>query len=653
MTDNEAMPPKSSAAADNKHIPRQGAQAGRVALLGALLATARAPAQAPADSDWGYYGGDALGQHYSSLAQIDRDNVAQLKVAWTYRTRELGAGFARAQQLAFEATPVLAFGRIYLETPTNIVIALDPATGHELWRYNPHVDRGKAYVQATSRGVSAWQDPDARESAMCSRRIFTGTLDARLIAVDAASGAPCMDFGTGGSVDLSRGHEPGEPPQGLVISPPALFGALVIVGSAGADPPQKDVGRGIVRAFDARSGVLRWSFDTLPDSPSQAAAYEWHATQVAAATGAHPWAVMSVDENRGLVFVPTGSASPKFYGAGRIGANRLADSLLALDAAGGRLVWQQQLVHHDLWGYDLASQPVLIDVTIHGAPVSAVLQATKTGMLFLFERGTGKPISTTTETPVPQSALPAEEASPTQPFPATPPLVERRALKPADAWGMTFWDRGRCRDLIARYRNEGIFTPPDPRGTILWPGTLGGVSWGGIAYDARHQRVFAAVTQLPMVLMLMPPPEQVQIKPLVSPWGMPCTAPPWGTLVSVDLRRDRIVWQVPLGSTEGRGPWFAPTRAFGVPNMGGPIATAGDLIFVAAAEDNYLRAFDMETGRELWKYRLPAGGQATPMTYRAGRDQRQYVIIAAGGNGKLNTTRGDFVIAFGLPSVKP
>jgi quinoprotein glucose dehydrogenase len=653
MTDNEAMSPKSSAAEDNKHIPRQGTRAARVALFGVLLATARAQAQAPADSDWGYYGGDALGQHYSSLAQIDRGNVAQLKVAWTYRTRELGTGFARAQQLAFEATPVLAFGRIYLATPTNIVIALDPTTGHELWRYNPHVDRGQAYVQATSRGVSAWQDPDARESAMCSRRIFTGTLDARLIAIDAASGAPCVDFGTGGGVDLSRGHEPGEPPQDLVISPPALFGALVIVGSAGADPPQKDVGRGIVRAFDARSGALRWSFDTLPNLPSQAVAYERHATQVAAATGAHPWAVMSVDENRGLVFVPTGSASPKFYGAGRIGADRFADSLLALDAAGGRLVWQQQLVHHDLWSYDLASQPALIDVTIHGAPVSAVLQATKTGMLFLFERGTGKPISKITETPVPQSALPAEEASPTQPFPATPSLVERRALKPADAWGMTFWDRGRCRDLIARYRNEGIFTPPDARGTILWPGTLGGVSWGGIAYDARHQHVFAAVTQLPMVLMLMPPPEQVQIKPLVSPWGLPCTAPPWGTLVSVDLRRDRIVWQVPLGSTEARGPWFAPTREFGVPNMGGPIATAGDLIFVAAAEDNYLRAFDMETGRELWKYRLPAVGQATPMTYRAARNQRQYVIIAAGGNGKLNTARGDFVIAFALPNVKP
>jgi quinoprotein glucose dehydrogenase len=648
MADNEAMPQGSCAAPHPKHIRRQGAPAARIALLGVLAATAGARAQSPADSDWGYYGGDALGQHFSSLAQINRGNVAQLKVAWTYRTGELGAGFAQAAQLAFEATPVLAFGRLYLATPTNIVIALDPATGRELWRYNPHIDRGQAYARATSRGVSAWQDPDMRAPAACSRRIFTGTLDARLIALDAASGAPCNDFGTRGAVDLSRGHDPGEPPQDLVTSPPVLFGTLVIVGSAGAEPPQKDVGRGIVRAFDARSGTLRWSFDTLPDASAHAAANGWHAP-----TGAHPWAVMSVDENRGLVFVPTGSASPKFYGAGRVSSDRFADSLLALDAAGGRLVWQQQLVHHDLWDYDLAAEPALIDMTVHGVPVAAVLQATKTGMLFLFERGSGKPISAISETPVPQSTIPTEDASPTQPFPATPALAERHALKPADAWGTTFWDRGRCRELIARYRNEGMFTPPDPRGSILWPSILGGVNWGGIAYDAHRQRAFAAVNRVPMVLTLSPPDEHAEIKPLVSPWGLPCTAPPWGTLVSVDLRRNRIAWQVPLGSTEGRGPWFAPSRTFGVPNMGGPIATAGDLIFVAAAEDNYLRAFDIETGRELWKYRLPAGGQATPMTYRAGRDQRQYVIIAAGGHGKLGTARGDFVIAFAVPAAKP
>jgi quinoprotein glucose dehydrogenase len=275
---------------------------------------------------------------------------------------------------------------------------------------------------------------------------------------------------------------------------------------------------------------------------------------------------------------------------------------------------------------------------------------------------------------VPRSLVPGEQASTTQPFSSLPSLVSQAPLRPQDAWGVTFWDRGKCRDAIASHRSEGIFTPPDTRGTIMWPGNIGGVNWGGIAFDARRQRVFAAVNHLPMVVTLIPPgdlskqaasgdyrnsefgrqagtPYAMRREPLLSPWGLPCVAPPWGTLVSVDLRRNRIVWQVPLGSTQGLGPWFAPTRDFGTPNMGGPIATAGDLVFVGAAMDSYFRAFDLETGRELWKYHLPAGGQATPMTYRAGRNQRQYVVISAGGHGGLGTPRGDYVIAFALPGL--
>jgi quinoprotein glucose dehydrogenase len=652
MADNDAMVQTPSTAATTR-TPVDRARPALLALLGVLGASLPVQAQSPADSDWGYYGGDALGQHYSSLAQIDRDNVTHLKVAWTYRSGELGAGFAAAQQLAFEATPVLAFGQLFLATPTNIVLALDPTSGRELWRYNAHIDRSRSYAEATSRGVSAWQDPDARTAGTCTRRIFTGTLDARLVALDAITGAPCVNFGAGGEVDLGRGRGVHDRAYGLVTSPPALFGSLVIVGSAGGDSEGEDVGRGTIRAFDARTGSLRWVFDTLPDSSSHAAAGDWRANEAASVGGGNPWAVMSVDENRGLVFAATGSASPSFYGGARSGANRFANSLIALDAAGGHLVWQQQLVHHDLWNYDLAAEPALIDMTMRGVPASAVLQATKTGMLFVFERGTGKPLSAITESPVPQSTIPSEQPSPTQPFPATPPLVEQHALQASDAWGITFWDRSRCRRLIAKYRNEGVFTPPDPRGTILAPSSLGGVNWGGIAYDARHQHVFAAVNHLPTVLTLHAPGEPVEIKPLVSPWGLPCTAPPWGTLVSVDLRKNRIAWEVPLGSSKGVTPWFAPSRNFGAPNMGGPIATAGELVFVAAAADNYLRAFDIETGRELWKYPLPAGGQATPMTYRAGKEQRQYLVIAAGGHGGLGTPRGDYVMAFALPDPAP
>jgi len=642
--------------ADNAAMTRTANTVVRAALLTLMAlfaANAHVQAQAPTDSDWGYYGGDALGQHYSSLAQIDRGNVARLKVAWTYRSGELGAGFAAASQLAFEATPILAFGRLYVPTPTDIVIALDPATGQELWRYNAHIDRGRGYAQVTSRGVSAWQDPDTRLPGTCVQRIFLGTLDARLIALDAVSGVPCANFGSRGEVDLSRGRDGHDRAFGLITSPPALFDALVIVGSAGGDSEGTDVGGGIVRAFDARTGALHWTFDMLAHDSRNGAADASHANTAAAVGGINPWAVMSVDESRGLIFVATGSARASL-GAGRVnGGDSLADSLLALDAGGGRLVWQQQLVHHDLWNYGLAAEPALVDMTVHGVPVSAVLQATKTGMLFVFDRTSGKPLSAITENLVPRSADPGEPTAPTQPFPATPALIEQRALRPSDAWGITVWDRSRCRTLLAKYRADGIFTPPDARGTIVSPSFLGGVNWGGIAYDARHQHVFAAVNHVPMVATLRAPNQQPEIHLILSPWGLPCTAPPWGTLVSVDLRRNRIAWQVPLGSTEGSGPWFAPIRNFGALNMGGPIATAGDVVFVAAAADSYMRAFDSDTGRELWRYRLPAGGQATPMTYRAGKEQRQYLVIAAGGHGGLGTKRGDYVIAFTLPGQPP
>ena len=629
-------------------------------------------AQSPDASDWGFYGGDAFGQHFSSLDQIKRENVADLIVAWTYRTGELGEGFARSSKLTFEATPVLAFGLLYLETATNIVIALDPETGAQKWRYDPRIDRKRRYSDVAGRGVSVWEDTDPKRQGMCTQRVFVGTLDARLIALDAGSGKPCADFGTTGQVDLTDNIRIRDRDNYEVTSPPAIVGNTVVVGSSIGDNRAVDVERGVIRAFDARTGTQRWSFDPIPENSTHPAAAEWNLSQASTTGAANSWGVMSVDEEHGYVLIPTGSASPDYYGGKRLGSNRFANSLLAIDASNGKLVWNQQLVHHDLWDFDLAAQPALVDIEIQGIPVPAVVQATKTGMLYVFDRAKGQPLFPITEKPVPRSKVPGEEASPTQPFSSIPSMVSQRKLEPADAWGITFWDRAKCRDLIASHRNEGIFTPPDIHGTILSPSYIGGIDWGGIAVDESRQRVFAAVNHLPMVVTLMSPetleqqaktddyphsefarqsgtPYGVRREPLLSPWGLPCTAPPWGTLVSIDLRRKRIVWQVPLGSTENIGPWFAPTRNFGTPHMGGPIATAGDLVFVGAAMDNYFRAFDLETGRELWKYPLPAGGQATPMTYRAGPDHRQYVVIAAGGHGALGTQRGDYVIAFALP----
>jgi quinoprotein glucose dehydrogenase len=655
--------------------PSTARVAGYAATALMLLLGARGgAAQSPAASDWGYYGGDALGHRFSTLDQINRGNVSTLAPAWTYRTGEMGAGLARAGKLTFEATPILAYGRLYLETATNIVIALDPESGQERWRFDPHIDRSRPYSDLSARGVTLWEYSGGPRAGPCRRRVFTGTIDARLLALDADTGIPCGDFGTHGQIDLTRGIRIRDVAAYEVTSPPVVYRDTVIVGSSIGDNRATDVERGVIRAFDAVTGVQLWAFDPLPDSARHPAAAEWNLSQAAGTGAGNAWGLMSVDTEHGLVMVPTGSASPDFYGGLRLGSDRFADTLLALDAANGRLVWHQQLVHHDLWDYDLAAQPVLGDISVHGTPVPAVLQATKTGMLYVFERSHGAPLFPISERPVPASHVPGEQAFATQPFSALPALTPQGPVRESDAWGITFWDRGRCRELIASLRNEGIFTPPDRRGTLLMPGYAGGVDWGGLAYDEDRGRIIAAVNLLPMVVTLLTPeefererhsdeyphsefarqsgtPYPMRREPLLSPWGLPCTAPPWGTLVSLDLRRGRIAWQSPLGSTAGLTPWFVPTREFGMPNMGGPIATAGDLVFVAAAMDSYLRAFDIETGRELWKYKLPAGGQATPMTYRAGTAHRQYVVISAGGHGPLGTPRGDYVIAFALPSV--
>lgn len=562
----------------------------RRALL--LLLAATAQAQSPDTSDWGHYGGDVFAQRYSSLAEIDRTNVSQLEPIWQFHTGELGEGFTQSDKLAFQATPVLAFGLLYVSTPTGIVSALDPATGNLRWRYDPHVNRLRPYAEASSRGITLWESQDPQPPSSCAKRVFLGTLDARLIALEARTGALCPNFGKAGIVDVSDGARSRNPNDLAIVSPPVTSGGTVMVAFSS----------GTIRGYDAVNGAPRWTFES--------------------ATVRAP---MNADLDHNLLFVPAGS------------------SLLALDAGTGKLVWQRELVHRDLWHFDLAAQPSLIDLEPNGVLTATVVQATPQGMLFIFDRLNGRPVFPIVEQRVPQRRAHAKPASPTQPFPVTPLLVSQRAPAPEDAWGITFWDRAQCRRLFKKYRNEGPYTPPEENGAILWPGDLGGIGWGGIAFDTRRQRVFAAVSHLPSIVFA-----DGTRKPLVSSFGFPCTPPPWGSLVSVDLRSNEIVWQVPLGSTEGLGPWFAPSRNFGTPNRGGPIVTAGDLVFVAAAMDSYLRAFDLETGRELWKHRLPAGGQATPMTYRAGRNHRQYVVISAGGDGTLGTPRGDSVVAFAL-----
>ena len=605
-----------------------------------------------ADVGWSHYGGDAGGMRYSASEQIDRTNVARLQLAWSYRTGALQRETALIRKATFESTPILVEGRLYLTTPYSHVIALDPRTGTRLWEYDPQVNLGQNYSEVASRGVSAWRDPRAPISQSCSLRIFSGTLDGRLIALDGVTGRPCVDFGSRGQVNLAKDVALASEWQGgyQVTSAPAIIRDLVIVGSSIADNWKVDTERGIMRAFEARTGTLRWTWNPTP----------WADSTTPRTGGGNAWSTISVDAERDLVFVPTGSSSPDYFGGIRKGDNKWANSVVALRASTGELVWGFQVVHHDLWDYDVASQPTVITWN-DGTP--AVVINTKMGHVFVLNRLTGAPLLPVGERPVPQSDVPGEQTWPTQPF-STISLVPS-GLSPSDAWGPTAEDVAWCREKIKASRSEGIFTPPSLKGSIAFPGNVGGVNWGSAAYDPERHIMVANTNRLIAWVKLIPReqfasetnkqqdnriygefgsqrggPYGLYRTFVFSPSGLPCNAPPWGTTRAIDLFTGKELWDAPLGT-------MVPNQQTGSINLGGPIITAGGLVFTSAAMDLYFRAFDIESGKELWKYALPAGGQATPMTYTL--DGKQYVVIAAGGHGKLVTKQGDYVLAFALP----
>jgi quinoprotein glucose dehydrogenase len=623
------------------------------AALGSLRA-ATPEAAAPDAGEWRAYGRDPGGTRFSPLREIHAGNVARLRRAWTFHTGDVHDDpRPSVRPAAFETTPLAVDGRLYLSTPSGRVIALEGDTGKEVWRFEPPPRvPGTPLRRAAHRGVAYWEGdtPEGR-----ARRIVYGTPDGRLIALDAASGRPARGFGREGVVDLREGVADAWPKSELgVSSPPAVYRDLVITGSLVQEYPGRGPA-GDVRAYDARTGALAWRFHTVP-RPGEPGHETWEGESWKDRSGANVWSVMSVDLERGLVFLPMGSATYDFYGGDRKGANLYANSLVALDAATGAVRWHFQTVHHDLWDFDLPAQPALVSVRHGGRDVPAVAQVTKSGFVFVFDRVTGKPLFEVEERLVPQSRVPGEWTWPSQPIPVRPPPLVRHGITRAQLSAVTPESQRHCAAIFDTVRNGGLFTPPDPELTLTFPGTLGGATWSGAAFDPTSRLLYVNVNEVGALGRMDKEPEGAPVPyRRASPWGeyarfwdenrWPCQEPPWGTLHALDLDAGTIAWSVPLGVVDAlvaRG--LPPT---GTPNLGGAIATAGGVVFIAGSSDARFRAFDSGTGRVLWEDKLEASGHATPMTYR-GRDGKQYVVIAAGGGGYFSTTTSDVVAAYAL-----
>ncbi|MBE9540466.1 MAG: pyrroloquinoline quinone-dependent dehydrogenase [Proteobacteria bacterium] len=615
-----------------------------------------------ADEGWLYYGGDQGGRHYSDASQIDKANVSDLDVAWVHRSGDVKTFGEGMENTSTQSTPILlpeaAGESLVYCTPFNRVIALDPGSGEQRWDFDPKIDR-RGTRTFRCRGVSYAEEMSVAPNAQCRHRLYLATHDRRLWAIDARNGEPCRDFGTNGRVEIfgDEGYVPGDISSS---SAPTVAGGLVVVGSGVIDFSRSTTPRGTVNAFNSRTGELVWQFDPLRGHRNSGAA--------------NVWAPISVDEENGLVFLPTSAPSPDYYGVDRPGDNLYANSIVALDLASGELRWHFQHVRHDLWDYDTPAQPILFEWTKNGESIPALVQVTKQSYVFVFNRLTGEPLWEITEQPVPPSQIPGERASPTQPKPIAPPPLIDSFLMPSDAWGFTPWDRGNCAKQIASLNNLGLFTPTSEKLTLMYPGSLGGANWGGGALLADSGVLLVNINNAAFTGQLIPtPPENsaqartdhpesgermqvtmqgtpynIDIGALMSPLGIPCNPPPWGKLIAVDLFKGTIAWETALGSVHEMGPVTAPFHiTWGTPNLGGGVATGGGVFFIGATMDRQIRAFDVDTGDTLWKYTLPNDATATPMTYVY--KGRQYVVINAGGHFMFQRGYGDYLYAFALP----
>lgn len=635
---------------------------------------------------WAHYRGDIGGQGFSAADQITPANVKSLKPAWRFSTGEADLGEASLNNTAFQATPILlseaAGGHLVLCTPYNDVIALDPASGAQRWRFNADTDR-RGRRPGKCRGVSAWQ---AEESAFanqareaCVSRIITATHDRRLIAIDSLTGKPCEDFGEQGQVKLYSAEEGFVPGDIASSSPPLIANGVIVVGSGVVDFQRAKTPKGTVQGFDVFSGEKRWQFDMIPDhardqnnpNVTQAVLDSWPSNAREVSGSANAWAPLSADPENDLVFIPTGTPSPDFYGGLRPGNNLNANSVLALRISTGEVVWRYQLVHHDLWDYDTPAMPLVTEIEKDGDTLPVVIQVTKQGYVFVLNRLTGEPVFEVVEVPVPQSGVAGEWLSPTQPRPTFfEPLLDTD-ISVDDAWGVTPFDKAACKKAIAELHNEGLFTPlQEDKFTVLMPGSLGGANWGGavlwpqenLLYVNVNTALFAARLvkskatkvggHLPqsgktMQISMQGTPYTIENKTLLSPLGIPCIKPPWGKMMAIDLNTGKARWSSPLGSVHELSPVTLPFHInWGTPNLGGAIVTAGGLVFIGATMDRQFRAYDAKSGKQLWAHNLPADGAASPMTYTY--KGKQYVVISAGGHHMFARPMSDQVVAFAL-----
>lgn len=657
--------------------------------------------------EWTAFGGTNLGQRYSALAQVHLGNVSDLQEAWTFRSGDHTPAEGRVFYSS-QNTPLKAGDYLYTCTPSSQVFALDPATGEALWHFDPQVPpktmeslfsaacRAVAYFDEGDAAVQAQQFPSTpgavglvnalpRGGSQCTRKVYVATSDGRLIALDAAGGFQCPGFGTDGVVDLNAGMGLRETGFASNTSGATVAGGLLIVGQQVSDNQRRDAPSGVVRAFDARTGELRWAWDALrPDASAPLAPGEIYPRGTP-----NVWNVISADESLGLAFLGTGNPGADHWGGNRTPEeDRYTAAVVAVDLQTGATRWSFNTVLHDLWDYDLGAQPMLVDVPIDGAMRRAVLQGTKSGDLFLLDAATGESLRPVTMQPVPQTgALPGERVSPHQPRSKFYPNLgglpgpESERIDGRHIWGITPIDAAMCRIGFHERQYEGIYTPPtiDKKGLVLLPGTIGGMNWGGLAFDPARRLVIANYSRLPNIVDMEPRedvidrpvgsggarPDQALAPQTGTPFGVnrpmwlsalnvPCLAPPWGFIAAVHIDTGELVWSKPLGTGFDAGPLNIPTRIripMGTPNIGGPLTTAGGLTFVAAAQDNFLRAFESGTGRLVWEARLPAGGQAGPMTYE--HRGVQYIAITATGHARLETEQGDYLKVFALDPRRP